>query len=76
MKKSNYFVRIGDCLSQLLNVVVFNGVANESVSGRSYREKWDLEKYIDFVLGAGHCKQSYEHDLQYSAWLLANNEQV
>ena len=74
MKKSNYFIRIGDALSQLANVVFLNGMANESISGRSYREGWKIAKVIDFVLGKEHCKKSYENDLSYSGWLLSNSK--
>lgn len=74
MKKSNYFIRIGDAVSQLGNVVLLNGMANESISGRAYRENWKIAKAIDFVLGKDHCKESYENDLSYSGWLLSHSK--
>lgn len=60
--------KIGDALSQLCNVTFLprhqETTANESISGRSYRMQWTkAEKVIDFFLGKGHCKQSYENDI-------------
>ena len=47
-------------LSQLTNVVLFDGHEDEMVSSRAYREQWKLEAILDTVFGKGHCKQSYE----------------
>ena len=61
---ANWLMRCGDALSQLVNVVLLNGQANESVSGRAYRCNWqNTEATIDFVLGFGHCRKAYGNDL-------------
>ena len=67
-----YFIRIGDCLSQLLNVAVFFGEnANESVSGRAYRMRrigWQwaaLRQIINIIFfwQQDHCRNSYMADI-------------
>ncbi len=67
-----YVVRIGDALSQLLNVVVFFGTnPNESVSGRAYRLQktvgWKQLRIVIDVLFSfwedNHCELSYNADL-------------
>jgi len=64
-------VRILDGMSGLLNVAIFNGECDESVSGRAYRCGWyDLEMWIDFFLGRGHCQQAYLNDLSRASKLL------
>lgn len=64
--RPSYFVRVGDAVSQLLNVVLFNGDANESISGRSYREKRKLaNKFINMLLSPiekNHCRLAYITD--------------
>ena len=74
-----YGVRVGDAVSQLINVVVFlNDNPNESLSGRSYREKhhwfWGkMLKVIDFLfflLEEEHCRKSYENDLKRASTLI------
>ena len=66
----NYLLRVGDALSQLLNVALFNGQANESLSGRSYRLRripsWGyLYSFINsvFFWQEDHCKASYDADV-------------
>ncbi|MFT5766729.1 MAG: hypothetical protein ACI9DH_000548 [Halioglobus sp.] len=72
MKK--YFITVGDALSQLLNVVVFfGGNANESLSGRCWRQRehW-LYGMLRYPINAvaslfgetSHCKQSYLNDIE------------
>lgn len=57
--------RLFDATSQWLNVLLFNGDPNESISGRSYREKWSRSlAVIDSVLGKGHCKSAYTRDVE------------
>lgn len=63
--------KILDALTQLFNVSVVSFFvghkdtnANESTSGRAYRNKWKLEKIIDFFLGKDHCKEAYFNDLE------------
>lgn len=65
-----YLSRVGDAISQLLNVLVlFGDNANESISGRSHRLKsrfrswaW-LNAFIDFVFGKNHCELAYLKDI-------------
>tara|TARA_Y100000385_G_scaffold270420_1_gene309459 strand:- start:900 stop:1181 length:282 start_codon:yes stop_codon:yes gene_type:complete len=69
----SYFIRSGDAVSQLVNVVLFFGKnPNESISGRSYRlrEQWFWGKMmltIDWLfspLQRQHCKKAYVNDLR------------
>lgn len=62
---------IGDALSQLLQVICaprpFDTNANESLSGRSHREGWWLEKAIDalfWVIERDHCKNAVLRDAE------------
>lgn len=65
MQISNYFIRIGDACSQLANVVFLNGDANESISGRAWRSRWQtVISVIDFILGTGHCESAYIADVK------------
>ena len=68
-----YLLRVGDALSQLINVLVFFGSnPNESVSGRSWRLRfspfWGLMvTVIDFIASPfefAHCKKAHEADFQ------------
>lgn len=76
-----YFIRIGDCLSQLLNVAVFFGQnPNESLSGRAYKmhkTSWPwlvLYQAINtlFIWQDNHCRESYGADLVRARDLLEN----
>jgi len=66
----SYLTRVGDAISQLLNVLVlFGDNANESISGRSHRLKsrfrswaW-LNAFIDVVFGKDHCELAYLNDI-------------
>lgn len=75
-----YLIRIGDALSQMINVVLFNGHPNESISGRAWRTQSVWYKLIDFVLwfDKDHCLNSYLNDLRYAHQLaageLSNNQ--
>jgi hypothetical protein len=60
----NRWHRIGDATSQWLNVFLFNGDPNESISGRSYREGWRAKWWIDSALGFGHCRGAFVADLE------------
>lgn len=67
--RPNYLIRAGDALSQLANVVLLNGDANEeSISGRSHREGWKLaELVINWLfspLEKDHCRLAYLADLE------------
>ncbi len=61
-----YLIRLLDSLSQVLNVALLNGDANESVSGRAYRENWEtVVKIVDslFFIDPDHCRNAYLSDL-------------
>ena len=78
----NYLIRIGDALSQLLNVTLFFGDnANESVSGRAWRLRnkhifWGImRKLIDWLMSPfelDHCEASHSADVSRAAKLLRN----
>ena len=58
----DYLARVGNALSQLLNVVLLNGHPNESVSGRCHREGWKTaETIVDtlFWFDPEHCLHSH-----------------
>lgn len=63
-------VKILDALSQLAQVAVCPRIkdttANESVSGRSYREGWWVRHPINWVFfwQKDHCKMSYLKDYE------------
>lgn len=56
----SYRSRVLEALSQLVNVVAFNGESDEMVSSRAYRERWKLEPWLDWWFGKGHCREAYE----------------
>lgn len=68
-------------ISQLVNVIVFGGLPDETVSGRSYREGvlggcpiWARRRrVIDavFFWDPGHCRRSHERDLAFARMILA-----
>ena len=62
MSLKPYLIRVGSATSQLANVIFLGGHPNESISGRSYRQDWWTERWIDFVFGKGHCKAAYDQD--------------
>lgn len=72
MSISNYLLRIGDALSQLFNVILFNSKnPNESISGRSWRLRHDflwgkMRLIIDWLASPfeeDHCQKSHEADI-------------
>ena len=67
-----YLIKIGDALSQLLNVIFLNGHPNESLSGRAYRVKSNWFRIIDtiFWFDKNHCRNAYLNDIQYASELL------
>ena len=71
-------IRLSDALSQLLNVLIFDGDPNHSVSGDAYRFKRErLRKFIDWLASPwelDHCKVSYENDVSKAAKLLAEQK--
>jgi len=68
----NYLIRIGDAISQLLNVVFLNGHPNESLSGRAYRTHSVWRIVIDLVLwfDKDHCKTAHFNDVKYARTLI------
>ena len=70
---SHYLIRVGDALSQRLNVMLLNGHPNESLSGRAFRTKSLWYSVIDLIFwfDPQHCRTAYENDLQYAEQLLA-----
>lgn len=59
-------IRALDATSQWLNVVLLDGDANESISGRCYREEWETaERLINtmFFWESAHCSQAYHNDV-------------
>lgn len=62
---------IFDALSQLINVAFLPNIdqttANESISGRAYRQGWKkTEKAINwlfFLVESDHCRKSHEADI-------------
>lgn len=58
-----WLYRVFDATSQWLNVFLLDGDQHESISGRSHREGWALEGFIDEVLGANHCRDAYFADI-------------
>ena len=60
-----------DALSQLANVLILphsgETDANESISGRSHRQKWRVRKTLInwlFFWQEDHCKAAFERDLE------------
>jgi hypothetical protein len=74
----NRLLAIGDAFSQFCNVAFLPRLhetdANESISGRSYRQGWTkTQKTIDalfYVFERDHCKKSYEADIERAKSLL------
>ena len=69
----DYFIRVGDAFSQLINTVfLLSDNPNESISGRAYRCSSDVywgkaEKCINFIFQAweqDHCKKAFLKDLE------------
>ena len=74
-------VKIGDALSQLLNVALLprhkETTANESISGRAHRCGWRAECWIDAIFRPwekDHCRNSHEADVARSMKLLGLEE--
>ena len=75
----HYCIRVGDGVSQLINVVFFlSQNPNESLSGRSYREKhkpfWGkmmlVLNAVFWIVQKEHCKKAHEADLARAAKFL------
>ena len=74
---SGYLIRAGDAVSQLLNVLVFNGDSNYSVSGDAHRFKREwLQKTLDKLFArweTDHCRKAHENDVNKAMLLLKEN---
>jgi len=77
----NYLIRVGDGISQFLNVAVLFGTnPNESISGRAYRMQnvWVWSKVrivIDWLFlpfENDHCKKAHDADISRAAQLMRN----
>jgi len=77
----DYFIRFGDAVSQLINVVFFFSVnPNESLSGRAHRQNnvWFWRAVETLINGAfrvfqtDHCKKAHEKDMSRAAKFLRN----
>lgn len=76
----HYLLTVGDALSQLLNAAVFlSGNANESLSGRCFRQRdhWlygRLQVMIDAVAAMlgdyGHCARAHRKDVTRASYTL------
>ena len=71
-------IRSVDALSQLFNVLIFNGDPNHSISGDAYRfKRVRLMQFIDWLASPWemeHCKKSYLNDVAKAARLLAEQK--
>lgn len=71
-------IKAGDALSQFCNVAFLPNHhqtnANESISGRAYRQKWTwVRASIDLIFSPferNHCRKAYEADLKRAYELL------
>jgi hypothetical protein len=46
-------------LSRLIAAMFPGALFLDSISGRSHRSGWRLEKFIDWMFGEGHCADEY-----------------
>lgn len=77
-------LRLAALGSQLLNVILFDGSPDETISGRSYRqgvlkahEGWDRARRIInklFFWQEDHCRLSHEQDLRFARTILSDYE--
>jgi len=69
-------IRLGDTISQFLNVLIFDGDSNHSVSGDAYRFKRErLRRFIDWMFSwfeSDHCRKAHEHDVRKAKQLLTS----
>lgn len=61
MMRPTRWQRTKEALSQVLCVVLMDGDADEMLSSYAYRtNNRGLVACLDWLLGQGHCKESYE----------------
>lgn len=69
----SYLARVLAVASQAVNVVVFRGHQNDSLSSRAYREKrHGARRFIDWLFSrweAEHCKTSHKNDVAWARQL-------
>ena len=74
----NYLIRLGDALSQFLNVLLFGGDPNYSISGDAYRlKRVKLMFVIDLIFSPfeeHHCEKAYINDVLKAKKLLEESE--
>lgn len=72
MTRLGYLTRVGTVISQAINALVCNGHPDMSLSTRAYLERdtsaWWLRVYwiAEILFGAGHCRDSFESDVQFA----------
>lgn len=70
--------RLGDATSQFFNVLLLNGMTDESISGRTWRgvnrnkRSWKtlhpvIEALFWFIDRGEHCRLAYEQDIERSS---------
>jgi len=81
MDNTPRIIKIGDAISQLINVTFLPShrrtTANESISGRAHRSRWvRVERIIDFIFSpieSNHCMRSYHRDIERAKKLLESH---
>lgn len=67
LKPRPRWFRVLDALSQLFNVLIFNGEPNHSISGDAwYFRRTRLQMFIDFLfrpIEENHCEKSHYADV-------------
>ena len=68
----DYLTRLIGAVSRFLNVLLFNGSPDESISARAHREGWQAEQWIDraYFWQDAHCRQSFAWDRARAEWLI------
>lgn len=79
--KTSRMHRLGDATSQLINVLIWNGEANNSVSGDAYKfRRVRLQRAIDWVFERfgehEHCLGSYLADIARAKQLIEEDKHV
>ena len=78
MNRPAYLIRLGDALSQLFNVMLFNADPNYSISGDSFRfNRQLLMLIVDAIFHPferEHCRESYVNDVQKAYRLIDEHE--
>jgi hypothetical protein len=75
----HYLHRLGNVLSQVINVVFFLGNPDECISGRVYRLNipWAIAVInAVFFWEANHCRESYYNDLSYAGAVMSRHKKV